>query len=435
MNKVIGTAAAGRSPTIPNGLSAGQPTTIKAESLSNRPILRPTQAAWDAAGQEGGAIIDIQDLNDFVLDGLHVDGQFLSTNWNCLGTCCGGSNQLYKNFIFERSRSQCVQPEGLPNIEFRDGLVTNTTIYDPSTYEGFRGYHHAFYTGGPLPVLFNRMTIEGTNDGNGIQNRGPIIVRDSIIRHNYRALQLVEGATVFNTLFYGNFIGSDLGNGTSLFYSNVFINEGVGNASVDITPNQTIWVHNDYPGAFAEIKNNIIIDSPGGIYDGGNPIVVSNNLFYNNGTNFPNGTGNMTLSANIMGQNPLLAAPPTDVHLLPGSPAIDAGATLGGSYNVDAEGRLRVSPYDIGRYEGITAVGPAVALDWDQQPSPTVAGVAISPAMTVRVVDSGGNTVTSSAAAVTLSLAANPGGATLACGPATCTKRRQVALPPLTRSA
>ena len=48
-----------------------------------------------------------------------------------------------------------------------------------------------------------------------------------------------------------------------------------------------------------------------------------------------------------------------------------------------------------------------------QQPTATVAGVAISPAVTVTVQDAGGNTVTSSAATVTIAIGTNPGAGTL----------------------
>ena len=48
-----------------------------------------------------------------------------------------------------------------------------------------------------------------------------------------------------------------------------------------------------------------------------------------------------------------------------------------------------------------------------QQPSAVVAGASISPAVVVRIADAGGNTVTSSSAAVTMAISTNPGGGTL----------------------
>jgi hypothetical protein len=55
----------------------------------------------------------------------------------------------------------------------------------------------------------------------------------------------------------------------------------------------------------------------------------------------------------------------------------------------------------------------ATATDFLQQPGNGVAGQAISPAVTVRILDVFGNVVTTSSATVTLTLGANPGGATL----------------------
>lgn len=57
--------------------------------------------------------------------------------------------------------------------------------------------------------------------------------------------------------------------------------------------------------------------------------------------------------------------------------------------------------------------GPASRLAFDVQPSNVAAGGAIAPAIRVVVQDASGNTVISSSASVTLSLGANPGGATL----------------------
>ena len=60
------------------------------------------------------------------------------------------------------------------------------------------------------------------------------------------------------------------------------------------------------------------------------------------------------------------------------------------------------------------APGPApVGLEFVSQPGNSAAGVAISPAVTVRVVDASGNTVLDASGPVTLALGANPGGGTL----------------------
>src|SRR5439155_1604000 len=60
----------------------------------------------------------------------------------------------------------------------------------------------------------------------------------------------------------------------------------------------------------------------------------------------------------------------------------------------------------------ITA-GTATQLVFGQQPTNTVAGVSISPAVTVLVEDANGNLVTTSTASITVATGTNPGGATL----------------------
>ena len=57
--------------------------------------------------------------------------------------------------------------------------------------------------------------------------------------------------------------------------------------------------------------------------------------------------------------------------------------------------------------------GGAAKLAFGTQPSNTVAGAAISPAVTVRVQDASGNLVTSSTASIILAIGTNPGGGTL----------------------
>src|SRR5437667_176154 len=58
-------------------------------------------------------------------------------------------------------------------------------------------------------------------------------------------------------------------------------------------------------------------------------------------------------------------------------------------------------------------VGTATKLVFDQQPTNTVAGASISPALTLQVQDANGNVVTTSQASATVAIGTNPGGGTL----------------------
>ena len=60
-------------------------------------------------------------------------------------------------------------------------------------------------------------------------------------------------------------------------------------------------------------------------------------------------------------------------------------------------------------------VGPAAQLAFTQQPSTSVHGVAFGTQPIITVQDAGGNTVTTSSAAVTMAIGTNPGGGTLTC--------------------
>src|SRR5262249_59478693 len=59
------------------------------------------------------------------------------------------------------------------------------------------------------------------------------------------------------------------------------------------------------------------------------------------------------------------------------------------------------------------AAAPAAALPIAQQPTNTAAGVSLSPAVTVQVLDAFNNVVTTDASSVTVAIGSNPGGGTL----------------------
>ena len=109
------------------------------------------------------------------------------------------------------------------------------------------------------------------------------------------------------------------------------------------------------------------------------------------------------------------------------------GSTLGGTLTVKAvQGVATFSTLTLNQIangytlyalpNGLTGVisvpfniieGPPVQLAFQVQPSTTVAGNAISPAVTVEVLDAVGNLLTTANSQVTLALASNPGGSTL----------------------
>lgn len=90
--------------------------------------------------------------------------------------------------------------------------------------------------------------------------------------------------------------------------------------------------------------------------------LFSNNLWYHvgnagwSGPNLP-----VAETAAIIGRDPLLVAPPSELSLRAGSPAIGAGADVADPAN-DFAGRAFLSPRSIGAYEGGTT--SAVPMQW-----------------------------------------------------------------------
>jgi hypothetical protein len=152
-------------------------------------------------------------------------------------------------------------------------------------------------------------------------------------------------------------------------------------------------------------KNNLIGDAAtsGGITNGG----AAANIVGNSGA----GTININTVLDVTLAN---NGGPTRTHkLLPGSPAINNGNDSLTSATLDQRGtgfNRKVGTVDIGAYE--VQAGIADRLAFNVQPSHTNAGVAIAPAVTVRILDVLNN-LTTSTANVTLAIGNNPSAGTL----------------------
>lgn len=83
------------------------------------------------------------------------------------------------------------------------------------------------------------------------------------------------------------------------------------------------------------------------------------------------------------------------------------------SFGEDANGELYICDHSNGRLHQIVSSVVATRVAFTQQPSNVTVAAAITPAVRVTIQDDAGNTATSSTAAVTLAIGANPGGATL----------------------
>ncbi len=118
---------------------------------------------------------------------------------------------------------------------------------------------------------------------------------------------------------------------------------------------------NIYTGTDSEVYNNTVVDCDAyGIYIGSNSsgVLVKNNIVYGSGTQdyVDEGASGTVLADNLFGIDPLFVNAGTgDFRLSAGSPAIDAGATIG-IVATDRFGipRPQGGAYDIGAHEYVT---------------------------------------------------------------------------------
>jgi hypothetical protein len=136
------------------------------------------------------------------------------------------------------------------------------------------------------------------------------------------------------------------------------------------------------------IKNNILYARTGQPYvsnSGGNNtnVTVDNNIYFGASGTSPGSYPD----ARARFVNPLLVAPYLDLHLLVGSPAIDAGINLGndtqghalsGDRDVDAEPRVQGSAVDIGADE--FGVGAPLAVETPGRSQLALEGLRPNPA-------------------------------------------------------
>jgi hypothetical protein len=143
------------------------------------------------------------------------------------------------------------------------------------------------------------------------------------------------------------------------------------------------------------------------------PITVQEQDSFGNPVTAPTGGTTVTLASDSTGTKVFAATsggtPTTSVTIPAGSSSVNFfyGDTKAGSPTVTASGSLTSA----NQTETITAAA-ANKLAFGQQPTNTAAGVSISPAVTVQILDQFGN-LTSSTANVTLAIGTNPSGGTL----------------------
>jgi predicted outer membrane repeat protein len=248
----------------------------------------------------------------------------------------------------------------------------------------------AIYSGGYFGV--GAVTIRNsTFSGNSAGNHGGAIRSGAFFSPG--TLTVVNSTFSGNSAHDGGGIYSDGGDTAQLLNTLV-----AGNTAAGQSPD-VFSTANSFGGhPVASLGHNLI-----GVRDGSSSSVwVASDL-----------TGTAAAPLNP-GLGPLAdnGGPTRTMALLPGSPAI-AAADPSGAPPTDQRGVARGPAPSIGAYE-YAAQAAADHLLFLQQPTDTVAGQTISPAVMVAVVDAFGNVVTGdNSDTVTLALGSNPGGATL----------------------
>ena len=338
----------------------------------------------------GGTGIILNNHHDVVISNLMLNG------WGTAVSLDGGTSNATYNIVLDNLDGEMagryVHIEGYPDVTgsyCHDITIRNCDVTTVTDVNDQTDFIYAQYMKG-LIIEDNHVVISNENPSphcDAIQTYyvdGPVIVRNNYFEHADHKTRNSQGIFFENHegdyYVYNNIVvmpnsldgkiywkSSSVNNAHTYIYSNTIYGLS-GNLIETTDPN-------------AVIKNNILYStgyqSNGStymlIFNGvsGNNAQVSNNLFYdpagnmnnmNSGSN-QNGVDGNPIFTNINGR---------DFTVQSGSPAIDMGANLGNSYNVDMVGTSRPQgqSYDAGAYEKVTGGGGNIPPNQPSNPSP-----------------------------------------------------------------
>ncbi len=277
--------------------------------------------------------------------------------------------------------------------------LSNDTVTGNSASEG-----GGVYDTGTATLVNDTISLNSANDGGGVLSQGVV--------------------TLINSTLFGNSAinGGGIGNHTTVVLTNVTIAGNSASSGGGGIAN----------GGTATLNNSLLASNSGGDIDFA-PVTGFNNLI-DDAAN----AGGLTSGSNgnIVGVNPLLAAPGTyggptqTIALLPGSPALDAGDTAlavdgeGNPLTTDQRGMPRVvgAAVDIGAFESSGFTLAIVAGNNQSTPDntafPTALEVSVTPNNPGDPVDGGVVTFTAPASGPSATLIPS-GPVTIASGTAT----------------
>jgi hypothetical protein len=307
-------------------------TPVKSLTISKLTFKNYAGAGVYGSGQNSGGlqgiIVDNCKFLDFNRAGVFFEGNNnLNNNYNI----------VVKNSYFDDNNAGTGQSDGIYVQVLKDFTADHNYIILDNNYTGVADLHsdniQSFWVDNVM--YSNNVVIQKSNKTLGTQML--------FTENGYGEHVFLNNVFIRNTPYAeDSAIRLKSANG-STFTAKVIGNTYYGKGR--ILNSSTITV----------IKNNIFygISQPTGertIYITSSGSDVSNNIFYDPNNQFPNASGGVDV-------NPMFISTDfnaIDLHLQPGSPAINAGANLGSQYIIDIEGKSRSSGWDIGAYEMIS---------------------------------------------------------------------------------
>jgi len=275
-------------------------------------------------------------------DGVHVED--------------AGTAHVRRNIVYSTTEH---------GIYARDG-VSLTTIADNTVHATGKDGIHTHQSSVNVEIQSN--TVYNTGD-DGVDARGArVTVANNIISAcSDNGIKAEEADYIFinaNQVYGDGDAGIDLDDtGTFTVTNNVVAGSGVASVLIQTAAGPHNYLYHNtlvgsavrqqgdgisvtVPGVTITLVNNIVVSHNVGITaTPGATLIVSYTLLWGNGSDPISGTGVLTTS-------PLFAAPAQqDYHLLPGSPAVDAGIDVGVTGDVDGDHRPIGAFPDVGADE------------------------------------------------------------------------------------
>jgi hypothetical protein len=330
-----GTYTEGMENIIPSGPDSAHPTIVKAENRLGALIQPGTNLSGNAN------LLSINGGSNITVEGFTFDatgGNSLPV-YNIVIVRPPSSNVTLQYNEIRNLAAQDYGTNGGTGVDIEDGVTQARVAHNEIHHiaYGFNDNHvHGFYISSQNSVYefnhihhfqaygFQQFTTESNAAGNIYRGN---LIHDSTTRAGLY-LSSANNTQAYNNVIYavpaqGIRLGPECGGGcdNGQVYNNTIV--GTGGACLEINGNNSN----------TKVRNNICWNTSGNIADTGTGTVQDHNL---------------------LGTNPLFVNEGAhDYHLAAGSPALNAGVTLG-TFNTDADGvtRPQGSAWDIGAYEG-----------------------------------------------------------------------------------